>query len=151
MPEEERKLWRYHRFWEEIAPLNVIPEEDRFEFFGFFKNKPDFVWDDFESVRRALEEQNRSYTWIEYEDGSFVEEKGPGIYKYVLDRDETDILVFCDLIKSFSEVKKQFSHINEDNLRELLSNLKDFGLIYYDKNMLTIISVLEACRRNRTF
>ena len=151
MPEEERKLWRYHRFWEEIAPLKVIPEEDRFEFFGFFRNKPDFVWDDFESVRRALEEQNRSYTWIEYEDGSFVEEKGPGIYKYVLDRDETDILIFCDLIKSFSEVKKQFSHINEDNLRELLSSLKDFGLIYYDKDMHTIISVLEACRRNRTF
>ncbi len=151
MTEKERENWRYHRFWEEISSLDCISKEDRFEFFGFYREKPHHVWDTFETVLTSFQQQNRSYTWIEYEDGSFIEEKGLNVYKYVLDRDETDVLLFCDSIKEFSEVLKQFSHIKEDDLRALLKTLKEHGLVYCDENMHEIISVVAAYKRNHAF
>lgn len=151
MTEKERENWRYHRFWEEISSLDCISKEDRFEFFGFYREKPDHVWDTFETVLTTFQQQNRSYTWIEYEDGSFIEEKGVDVYKYVLDRDETDLLLFCDSIKTFSEVLSRFSHMKEDVLRELITSLKGYGLVYCDENMREIISVVAACKRKRAF
>ncbi|MGD2249022.1 MAG: radical SAM protein [Candidatus Methanofastidiosia archaeon] len=151
MSEKEREPWRYHRFWEEISSTDTISKEDRFEFFGFYREKPHHVWDTFETVLSLYQQQNRSYTWIEYEDGSFIEEKGLDIYKYVLDRDETDLLLFCDSIRKFSEVLQRFSHIKEGALRELLINLKEYGLIYCDEDMREIISVVAACERKYAF
>ena len=150
MPPDEREAWNYHWFWVEIDSINGIPVNNRFDFLGFIKKEsPSHLWDSFETVMNSFIQQNRSYTWIEYKNCSFIEEKGPKSYRYVLDRDETDILICCDLVKSFSQVKREFSHIPEDNLSEILGTLKEFALIYYDKDMHTIISVLDATKRNQ--
>jgi radical SAM superfamily enzyme YgiQ (UPF0313 family) len=148
MSDQERATWVYDRLWVEIAPTGVIHNEDRFEFFGLFKERSQRnLWDDFDMVLRFYSGQDCMYTWIEYENGSFIEEKGPKTYQFRLDRDETDILIFCDLIKSFSQVKEKFSHIHEDRLCTTLKTLKSVGFVYYDKDMHTIISVLDAHKR----
>ena len=145
MSPEEREEWYFQRFWDEVSFLGSVHEDDRFEFFGFRKTQPAHTWEEFETVLDSYKQQNRTYTWVEYEDGSFIEEKGFKVYKYTLDRDETDVLIFCDSIRTFSEVKEKFSHIKEDTLLELLEPLKDYGLVYYDDTH--IISVLEASKR----
>ena len=149
LSEEKRRDLKYDRIWEEIAQFNRIAESDRFEFFGFPPERSDHfpLWNDFAVILESYEQQNRSYTWTEYKDGSFIEEEGPEVYRYALDRDETDILIFCDSIRTFSEVCQHFPHLCEDTLCELLSSLKECGLLYYDSGMHRIISVVEASRR----
>jgi radical SAM superfamily enzyme YgiQ (UPF0313 family) len=145
MSEKERETWNYNEFWKEISPT-IIPEEDRFDFFGFCRERCHHkLWDQFEIAMSFYKQQNCSYTWFEYENGSFIEEKGQKTYQYRLDRDETDILVFCDSVRSLSEVQSAFLHLHE--LQSILYHLKEAGLLYYDKDMHTIVSVLEACRR----
>ena len=148
MTEKERKEWTYNPIWNEIEPLHLIPEEDRYEFFGFYKQWQDRTWNDFERLMNFYKKQDRSYEWVEYKTGSFVEERGPRLYKYICDRDETDLLIFCDTIKTFSQVKKKFSHLSEKILCRMIENLKNVGLVYCDKDMHSIISVLDAYERN---
>jgi radical SAM superfamily enzyme YgiQ (UPF0313 family) len=152
MSEADREHWKENPFWAEIAATSLVSECDRFDLFGFCPENPMHYhqWDNFERVMMSYQIQNRSYEWIEYPEGSFIEEKGPKEYRYTLDRDETDILVFCDSIKSFTELKEKFSHVDEDNLRGIVSTLKEAGMVYCDKDMHTIISVVEACNR-KTF
>ncbi|MBU7019241.1 MAG: hypothetical protein HXS44_17155, partial [Theionarchaea archaeon] len=148
MPEKEREAWNNNPYWTEISPTELIPESDRFEFFGFSRERPyHSLWDDFEVILNFYTNQNYSYTWIEYVNGSFIEEKGPKTYRFTLNRDETDILIFCDLVKSFKEVRKRFLHIPEENLREILHTLNEVGFLYYDQNMDTIISVLDITEK----
>ena len=144
MTEKEREKWNYHRFWLDIAPTRIIPEEYRFDFFGFYQEKSHRLWEEFDKALETVKQQNRTYTWVEKEEGSLIEEKGPKIYKYKLDRNETDVLIFCDSIKTLSDVKEQFNYIKEDTLYEILYTLREVGLLYYDKDMHTIISVVEA-------
>jgi radical SAM superfamily enzyme YgiQ (UPF0313 family) len=145
MSEKERNTWNYHRFWLDIAPTQVIPEEDRFDFFGFYQEKSHRLWEEFDKALEAYKRQNRSYTWVENENGSLIEEKGPKIYRYQLDRNETDILIFCDSIKTLSDVKEQFYYIKD--LYETLHTLREAGLLYYDSALSTLISVVEAYKR----
>ena len=148
MSEKEREEWKEDSLWREIAPLHLIPEADRFEFFNFYNSTFSHyhLWSTFEHLLRFYEEQDRSYKWIETPDGSVVEEKGLKSHRYTLGRDETDLLVLCDSIKLFSELKKEFSHLNEEELRSKLATLKDAGLLYYDKES-NSISVLDATKK----
>jgi len=146
--DEEKKSWNKDLFWEEIASTNLVCESDRFDLFGFCRDPVHYhLWETFESVIASYAQQKRSYKWMEYPNGSFVEEKGPKILRYTFNRDETDILIFCDAIKTFPELKEKFSHLSEDTLLKMLHTLKDVGMLYYDRDLTAIISVLEAHRR----
>lgn len=144
MSHAERELWKENPYWTEIAPLHLV--SNRFDFFGFYRSVHDPQWSVFQNLLRVFT-CKYSYEWIEYPDGSSVEEKGPITHRYLFDRNETDLLLFCDTIKGFSEVKKRFSHLSEGDLLETMENLKDAGMLYYDKDLHCIISVLEADRR----
>ena len=144
VPQKERVHWVNNPIWTEAEPLHLVPVLKKEEFFGFCGPGLNRLWVDFENLLQFYTKQARTYEWITYPTGSFVEEKGLRVYKYIFDRNETDLLLFCDTIKTFSEVKKRFPHLSEDNLFEMLSNLKDVGLVYYDKNAQQIISILDA-------
>jgi radical SAM superfamily enzyme YgiQ (UPF0313 family) len=147
MTEKGRALWNYDKTWGEIAPSTRIPESDRFYFFSFYQEKSlNQLWDEFDRVLTLYTLRNPTYTWVANENGSLLEEKGPKILKYTLDRDETDILIFCDSIRHISEVKKKFSHIDGDTLYRIMGALNEAGFLYYDNHMHTIISVVEAYR-----
>jgi radical SAM superfamily enzyme YgiQ (UPF0313 family) len=149
MSPEERQNWNENPFYAELVPLDLGIAEDRFEFFGFCRESvPHYHnWDIFERVLTSYQSQRRTYTWIEYEDGSFLEERGVQTYRYTLDRDETDVLLFCDTIRSFNDLKKEFSHLGEDELRTIVENLKDAAMLYCDVGLNTLISVIDASAR----
>lgn len=150
--EEERKSWNSDLFWEEIAPTNLVSAPDRFELFSFSIDSPAHCqeWGIFDRVMTSYTQQNRSYTWTEYPDGSYVEERGPKILRYTFDREETDNLIFCDVIRNISELKTKFPHLSEEKLFGILSSLKEAGFLYFDTECTTIISILEASRRKQT-
>jgi radical SAM superfamily enzyme YgiQ (UPF0313 family) len=151
IPESEKEKWKANLLWAEIAPTGLIDNVDPFELYGFCETSPFHYreWDIFARVLASYRSQNRSYEWIEYEDKSILEEKGSIIYRYTLTRDETDILIFCDTIKHFKEIKEKFFHIPEDDLITMMNSLKEAGMIYYDKDMSTIIAVVEAYKKKR--
>ncbi|MBU7048461.1 MAG: hypothetical protein HXS54_18670, partial [Theionarchaea archaeon] len=143
----ERTNWRNNPIWAEVNLGDIIEEDDRFDFFGFTNVVQNRLWNDFGNLLKSYMQQNHSYEWIEYGTGSLVEERGLRIYKYVFDRNETDLLIFCNSIKSLSEVKKRFSHLDEEKIFEILDTLQDAGFLYYDKDFNEIISVVEAEKR----
>lgn len=145
MTESERDTWAYHRLWTEIAPTAFIPFSDRFAFFGFFKERTHHqLWGEFEMILNYYRAQNCTYTWVAYDSGSFIEEKGAKTYQYKLTRDETDLLLFCDIVRSFQEVNKRFSHIKKEELVFIMTQFYNAGLLYFDADMRTIVSVLDA-------
>jgi anaerobic magnesium-protoporphyrin IX monomethyl ester cyclase len=145
--ELEKKNWKESPLWAEISPLNLIPEEDRFTFFGFLKNdRSNYVlWKTFEKLLRFYAQKNSSYQWVEYADYSVIKETGVKTGTYTLNRDETDVLVYCDSVRSLSDIKKQI-HLPEHDLLDILHRLNELGLLYHDKNFDTIISVVEAAK-----
>ena len=148
MTQEEMNTWNANRFWLEIQSTGFISGYDRFDFFGFYRQRPQStLWNDFEILLKFYAEQKCSYTWIEYEDGSCIEERGMKTIRYTLDRDETDLLTFCDTVKTLSVVKERFSHIREEDLLQMLHVLKDAGFLYYDRDMDTIVSILDTTRK----
>ena len=90
--------------------------------------------------------QNSSYTWTKTPTGSLVEEKGKKLMIYELNQIETDVLVFCDTIKSFSEVQEEFS-LPEAELLTILSKLNNNALLYSDTDG-NCISILDATKVN---
>ena len=150
MPEDEREEWKKDILWEEAVPLNLVPEPERFQFTGFIQEKftHSYTWNSFENLLKFYRERDYSYEWIEGPDGSFVEEKGARPRKYMLSRDETDVLVFCDSIRKFSEVKEEFPRISEDALCRIMENLKNCGVLYHDESG-RIISVLDATKKQK--
>ena len=144
--EKEREKWDRNPFWTEIRPSNLIPESDRFNFFGFAHSVQNPLWNSFESLLKFYSGRY-SYEWIEYPEGSFIEEKGLHTYRYTLNREETDLLIFCNTIKTLSEVKKRFPHISEDIICKILEDLKGGGILYFAEDFHEIISVVEADKR----
>jgi radical SAM superfamily enzyme YgiQ (UPF0313 family) len=148
MSEADREHWKENSLWDEVASVYLIPEADRFEFFSFYQNgfTHYHLWDTFEQLLRFYKEQEYTYEWIDTPEGSSIEEKGRKSRTYILNRDETNLLLFCDSTRKFSEIQKEFSHLSEDEIHGMLDMLKELGFLYYDKKG-NAISVLEAARK----
>lgn len=147
VPEEEREKWRNNPLWEEIESINLIPKSDRFEFFGFSNSTRNQLWDTFERLLEYYSDEHHCYEWIEYSHGSFIEEGGPRPLRYTLDRDETDVLIFCDTVRTFPEIQERLNHLSEETLSRILQDLKRVGLLYCDEDVHHVISVVEATRK----
>jgi radical SAM superfamily enzyme YgiQ (UPF0313 family) len=147
MSDKEKKNWREDPLWAEIAPLGLIPEEDRFTFFGFFPtSRTNYVlWNTFERLLRFYAQKDSSYQWVAHKDYSVITETGAKTRTYTLDRDETAVLVYCDAVRTLSDVQTQMH--NTDELLAILYRLKELGLLYYDNDFTTIISVVEAAKK----
>jgi hypothetical protein len=146
MSEKERKEWNQDPLWGEIAPTNLVAEEDRFEFFSFYRETfcNYHVWETFWHLMLLYGKQNSSYTWVKTPNGSLVEEKGRKLMIYELSQNETDVLVFCNTVRSFSEIQKEFS-LPEAEIRTILSKLNDHALLYVDTEG-NCISILDATK-----
>jgi hypothetical protein len=96
-----------------------------------------------------------SYSWYEFEDGSSViEEFGDDFVhekiKYKLTAVETELLIFCDGVRRFSEIRKHFSDLGESALREMLFSLKDAGLLYFnDDCRFFFVSVVSSAYKKK--
>ncbi len=147
MSESELKEWNKDILWEEIVGTGLIPEENRFDFFSFYPTElcHYMLWDTFKRLLALYNRIESSYSWEEYSNCSVLTEKGVKNHIHVLDRDKTDVLIYCDTVKSFEQVYTQFSFILEDDLYRKIHLLKEEGLLYTDGT--AIISLLEAAER----
>jgi radical SAM superfamily enzyme YgiQ (UPF0313 family) len=149
MPDEEREQWKTPPYWADLTPMDLIADSDRFEFSGFSVDKLNhhLLWQDFEKLIQFYVKQSCFYEWFDYNEGSFIEEKGLIPMRHALDEDETALLVYCDTIRTLPQIKKHFSHLSEESLLKSIRELHTAGLIYCDTNMRTIISTVEAAKR----
>ncbi|MBU6997325.1 MAG: radical SAM protein [Theionarchaea archaeon] len=149
MSEYEREAYDKDPMWAEVASVLQLPDSERFEFFGFFAGKIRhyLLWNTFQRLLQFYSRTGSDYQWTEYPDYSLFEEKGSRSLDFSLSRDETDVLVFCDSIKSFTQVQQHFSHLEEKKLLHVLEILKERGLLYCDRSLGNIISVVRADER----
>jgi len=143
MSEEERAEWDHSFYWHEMKKLKFLTEADRFEFFGFNRRyllNP-YPWELFREILENYQSNQFKYTWIGHPDGSSdIHEKSTTS----LDKTETEILKFCDTIKTKTELKNNFPDLTEDSLKKIIKPLQDIGLIYSDKDFQEIISVVSS-------
>jgi radical SAM superfamily enzyme YgiQ (UPF0313 family) len=149
MPVEERKKWNTGFHWFDFTPEDFISDSDRFEYFGFYPDKLNhyLLWQDFENLIEFYAKQTCFYEWFEYTEGSIIEEKGLIPMRHALDEDETALLVYCDTVRTLPQIQKEFSHLSEEKLLKSIRELNTAGLLYCDDHMRTIISIVEAAKR----
>ncbi len=147
MSEDDREKWNINPIYYEIKGTNLLTDVDRFEFFGFKSDfAHSFAWEQFERLLSKFSETEFAYKWIDYGDFSVIEEYGFNSIRYTFDKDKTDLLIFCDDIKNFSQARRRFSHINEVKLLSIMKALKEAAFLYYDENLHHIISCVSAKR-----
>ena len=101
-------------------------------------------WDIFGKILKKYSSSRFRYKWVVYPNGSSVINENDGEYQYKLNIIETNILIFCNIIKKYSELKNQYQNLSDDQLLEILYSLKDTGLIYFnDKSNKFIISIVN--------
>ena len=104
------------------------------------------LWNTFERLLRLYAQKNSSYQWIGYKDYSVIKETGVKTRTHTLDRDETAVLVYCDAVRTLADIQTQMQ-VNTDELLAIVHRLKGLGLLYYDNDFTTIISVVEAAKK----
>ena len=136
--EEMEKRWNYSVLWSILKDLDFLSSVDKREFFNFASGLVNSVlWDHFGLLVDQYVSENLSYRWFVYGDGSsLIEEFAKDVLvprcRYLLTPEETEILTFCDSVKTYFEIKKHFSNLEESDLRKMLLPLKDAGLLYFN-------------------
>ncbi len=146
IPSEEReKRWLTNFLYTEMNRLNLIKEEDRWNFFGFRAHdlKHHLLWDQFADLLDRFQSNEISYVWREFPDGSsLVEEHNAvsGDQMYLLDEKETRIMKFCDSITHIDELKHEFPHVD---VEDIITQMKGEHLLYVDERG-RLISILST-------
>lgn len=148
LPSYEKEKWDQSILWDEINKLNFLDSDSKFEFFGFNKVLiHDYLWKYFDLMLNYYMSSNFSYKWIIKPDGSSIVDTDE--CKYHLDPIETEILMYCDTIKIYTDLKKFFINLKEENMKNILSQLYKIGLLYYDKDCKRLLSILSCNKKSR--
>lgn len=141
--EKDRSKWNYNTYWDELKNIDFLSNADKFDFFGFINKYlyNQHLWEKFEQLLGYYQSNDFTYSWTENPDGSSVIKEN-GIYD--LDKTETEFLKFCDNKKTFSEVKKRFASLDENDLRDIISSLNNAGFVYVDDKFEMIISIVSV-------
>jgi radical SAM superfamily enzyme YgiQ (UPF0313 family) len=143
IPPEERKNWSFHVNWSEEKNINFISKVDRFDFYGFERDelKNSKLWEFFYQYLEGYKMLNWSYDWIEYPDGSSeIREDNT----YFLNKIKTEILKYCDTIKTINDLNFRFSHISQKDMNQILFSLKTLGFLYIDDSNQKMISIVST-------
>jgi radical SAM superfamily enzyme YgiQ (UPF0313 family) len=148
LSKKQREEWDFSLYWDEFKNLDFLSKVDKYEFLEFVRR--DLVnsqaWKFFEIFLKEYQSNKFSYNWVINSDGtSIIKEKG----EFILDKNETKILKFCDTIKTFSELKEHFPGIKENDLRNIISPLKEVGLLYFDDDFKRMISIVSTSNINK--
>ena len=148
-----------YNIWPVMKGLDFMADADKREFSGFHPDK--FVnhqaWQDFGSLLGKHLSQGRSYTWLGFSDGSsIIEEREISSRKcqtvtdtrfscgHRLNKVQTSLLSFCDTIKTFSQLKDEFSDMNESDIKQLSLGLKEKGILYFDDDFHMFLSMVSV-------
>jgi len=136
--EERESKWNYNHIWSEIDSILSVESPSKYEFIGFNRDLiHSSLWQIFESMLKQYMNNRFYYKWYVNNDGSStIEEKCDTLFDeeiaYILNPIETEILMFCDTVKIYSEIKNHFSNLNESELQKILDQLKNSGLLYFN-------------------
>lgn len=142
----EKNKWDQSIFWDEIKHIDFFDPASKYEFFGF--NKPlthDYLWKYFDYLLNYYISLKSSYKWIIKTGGSSVINTKEG--EYYLDEIETEILSYCDTIRTYVELKSHFQNLNDEQLQNSLSLLYEIGLLYCEKDFIRLLSVVSCKKR----
>jgi radical SAM superfamily enzyme YgiQ (UPF0313 family) len=144
-PQERDQWWNNSHGWLEVKDLDLFSSADKYEFFGFVRKNllNSSLWDVFGICLSQYQSHGFTYNWFEYSDGtSLIKEGEKG---YILDPTETEILTFCDTVKTFTEIRKHFPGLKKSKLHETLLALKSEGLLYFTDDFKSFfISVIST-------
>lgn len=152
MSDDEKKRYNYDGT-AYLLPDYFSNSDDRFHLFRFEKDAPSNIkeWEKLIEIEEYYKTNKFSYKILEnsgiyyYTEYCKDEEVanitfGEPEYGYILKAVEQKV---CDFNELYSDMKKIFTEITEDNLKEILSNLKESYLIYFNTEFSNIISVIE--------
>ena len=152
MSDDEKKRYNYDAT-AYLLPNYFSENDDRFHLFRFEKDTPSNIkeWEKLIEIEDYYKTNKFSYTILENNGIYYYTEYcndvevaditfGEPEYAYILKAVEQKICVFNEL---YLDVKKEFTQITEESLKEILVNLKESYLIYFDTNFSNIISVIE--------
>ena len=142
---EREKKWVVNILYDEIERIGLIGEGNKWDFFGFRAETlhHHVLWDQFNHLLKEYHEAEISYTWLEFEDGSsLIEEsnKVSGNKTYLLTKEETRVLKFCDSVKQTIQVQRQCTG-SEEILEDIVSQLEGVNLLYVDRGKGRLISI----------
>jgi len=155
--DERTQKWTYSPIFTELQSLDFLNSENKYSFLGFFQNSlsNSHLWDMFKIVMEQYKTMNYSYKWYESDDGSSVVEEyalqyeTPG--RYFFDPFETQMLMFCDTVKTISEIENHFPTIDKQTLHKKLSELREAGFLYFNDQMNDLfISILSVKYKNES-
>jgi radical SAM superfamily enzyme YgiQ (UPF0313 family) len=156
--DEIQKQWNYSTVWSELEQLDFLTHVNKHEFFGFTRDglTNSHLWDAYQMLFEQYRCSDFSYKWYKYTDGSSIIEEFrtkevPQRDQYYLDPIETDILTFCDSVRSFSEIKDHYIELSEQNLREKLRGLKEAGFLYFNDDFQHFFISVVSCNQRYNF
>ncbi|NOQ25543.1 MAG: radical SAM protein [Bacteroidales bacterium] len=152
MSDDERKKYNCDDL-SYLLPDYFSKNENRFHLFRYEKNIPDNAkeWnklieiEDYYKTNKfnyKIQENNGIYYYTEYCNDIEIENIvfGEPDYGHVLKAVEQKVCTFTEL---YSDMKKVFTDISEERLKEILTNLKESYLIYCNAEFSNIVSVIE--------
>lgn len=159
--EQKEKNWIIDPFavWQIIRTIPDLPIANRWDFFGFSTpHSAHFSkWSEFNQQYKKYLMQKLSYTWFEKNDGSSCIEEHIEIGKntrgipqikvlteHTLNTIQTELLSYCDTMKTFEEIKNHFPELKEDALKQMLYSLKQYGLLYCDASYRMSLSIIST-------
>ena len=136
-----------------LLPSNFSENKNKFHLFRFENNAPTNIkeWEKLIEIENyykentfsyKIQETNGIYYYTEYCNGEEIENIvfGEPEYATVLKATETQVCNFDDLLLV---MQTTFPLINNTRLKEILLNLKQSHLIYYNADFSNIISIIE--------
>jgi len=148
-PSEVEKYWNYSPLYPDIAKFKFMNNTNKRDFLfrttGFSKGLTySNEWAIFVKILKKYSSEIFKYKWMAFPNGSSVIIENEGEYQYKLDKIETEVLIYCNMTKTYTDLKNQFKNLKEEQLLEILYSLKDIGLIYFnDKSIRFIISIIN--------
>lgn len=136
-----------------LLPNSLINDERRFNLLGFTRSlKNKIEWENFENVNKYYEEteityqilKNRGvYYYSEYLEGELINYIVFNEPEYwgVLKASNNEVTSFGNI---FHQLKKIFCGLTEKHLTEVIEKLKSHYLLYANKDLTRIVSILDV-------
>jgi len=142
---EIKEAWNKSYEWLEVKDLDLFSSADKYEFFGFVRKNlvNSSLWNIFGICLKLYQSDGFRYNWFEYSDGSSLIKEGEK--GYIINPTETEILIFCDTVKTFTEIRNHFPKLKKNELQEILLILRSEGLLYFRNDFKSFfISVIST-------
>lgn len=150
--EAEKQNWNFHPT-AYLLPDSFITRNDRSQLFGFFRQLENEVeWDQFKKANKFYQDTDFKY--------SLYEHSGFKYYSEYMQEDMINYIIFnepeyWDVLKAaneevisferiFNKLKRKYTEFTEQRLMEIVEQLKSDYLLYANKELTRIVSIIDT-------